>query len=145
MADKCNAADAAALPARLQSLLSAGISSPFFRTPSKPPSPLPHAAMQVVEEFTRRNPDNPLAEYLPALEKVRGKGDSFNGLDGFEDAVQSLSNDTGACMGHAAGEEREACCAGGRRLVVTPGQLPIPPRRPPIHPPTLTLSLPLAA
>ncbi|KAL4458377.1 hypothetical protein ABPG75_013242 [Micractinium tetrahymenae] len=49
--------------------------------------------LMVVEEYTRLKPDNPLARFLPALRKVRGKGDSFSGLSGFEGVVASLAND----------------------------------------------------
>lgn len=51
--------------------------------------------LQVVEEYTRLKPNNPLATYLPALRKVRGKGDVFTGLSGFEAVVKSLAKDQG--------------------------------------------------
>ncbi|KAL4429608.1 hypothetical protein ABPG77_008657 [Micractinium sp. CCAP 211/92] len=49
--------------------------------------------LMVVEEYTRLKPNNPLATYLPALRKVRGKGDVFTGLSGFEAVVKSLAKD----------------------------------------------------
>lgn len=51
----------------------------------------------MVEEYTRIKPNNPLASYLPALRKVRGKGDVFTGLSGFEAVVKSLAKDQGGC------------------------------------------------
>lgn len=50
---------------------------------------------QVVEEFTKLKPNNPLARFLPALRSVAGQGDVFTGLDGFEAAVQQLGEDKG--------------------------------------------------
>ena len=55
--------------------------------------------LQVVQEYTRRKPNNPLARFLPALRRVRGRGDSFSGLNGFERVVQSLGNDPGELGG----------------------------------------------
>lgn len=45
-----------------------------------------HDMLELVEYYTAREPDNPLAAYLPALRRVDG-GDSHEGLDpGFTDA-----------------------------------------------------------
>lgn len=50
---------------------------------------------QVVEEYTRLQPNNTLARFLPALRSVAGRGDRFTGLDGFEAAVKQLASDKG--------------------------------------------------
>ena len=52
-----------------------------------------HAHTQVVQEYTRLKPGNPLARYIRAMKAVKGKGDVFTGLDGFDDVVHSLAND----------------------------------------------------
>ncbi len=60
---------------------------------------------QVVEEYTRLQPNNTLARFLPALRSLAGKGDRFTGLTGFEAAVGQLANDQGkleACDGRGA-------------------------------------------
>lgn len=51
---------------------------------------------QVVEEYTKLKPSNPLAKYLPALRALEGKGDKFTGLTGFDEAVHKLGSDQGA-------------------------------------------------
>lgn len=71
---------------------------------------LPSHFLQVVEEYTWLKPNNPLARFLPALRNVRGKGDVFTGLNGFEAVVKSLTNDQG---GHRLGRGGGVCC---RRL-----------------------------
>nr|WP_237520983.1 chitosanase [Streptomyces sp. SID4925] len=49
--------------------------------------------LQLVEEYTREHPDNPLAAFLPALRKVDG-GDSHKGLDpGFTAAWREAAED----------------------------------------------------
>lgn len=53
------------------------------------------AHVQVVEEYTKLKPNNPLARFLPALRSVAGQGDVFTGLNGFEAAVQQLGEDKG--------------------------------------------------
>jgi chitosanase len=52
----------------------------------------------VVREFTRRKPDNPLAKFLPALERIDAaksgeSNDDVTGLTGFVQAVKSIGND----------------------------------------------------
>ena len=59
--------------------------------------PLTPAAPQVVEEYTRLQPNNTLARFLPALRNLAGKGDRFTGLDGFDEAVRLLGGDPGKC------------------------------------------------
>ncbi len=44
-----------------------------------------HDMLSLVERYTKDHPDNPLAEYLPALRAVDGT-DSHDGLDGFPEA-----------------------------------------------------------
>jgi chitosanase len=53
----------------------------------------------VVREYTRKKPSNPLAKFLPALERIDAAktGESSNditGLTGFIDAVKSLGSDS---------------------------------------------------
>lgn len=66
-------------------------------TPGEPASPSPRHANcpQVVEEYTRLQPNNTLSRFLPALRSVAGRGDRFTGLDGFEAAVKQLASDKG--------------------------------------------------
>lgn len=52
----------------------------------------------VVEEYTKREPNNPLASYLPALQAIEAsrQGESngdVTGLDGFVAAVKSAASD----------------------------------------------------
>jgi len=50
-----------------------------------------HDMLELVEYYTERHPDNPLAEYLPALREVDGT-DSHEGLDpGYTDAWQAAA------------------------------------------------------
>lgn len=50
--------------------------------------------LDLVKLYTDREPDNPLAKYLPALEKVNGS-DSHSGLgSAFEDAWKTAAQDT---------------------------------------------------
>jgi chitosanase len=52
-----------------------------------------HDMLELVREYTKREPDNILAKYLPALEDVDGS-DSHDGLDpGFTDDWQSAADD----------------------------------------------------
>ncbi|KAI7840223.1 hypothetical protein COHA_006005 [Chlorella ohadii] len=51
--------------------------------------------VMVVEEYTRLQPNNTLARFLPALRSLAGKGDRFTGLTGFEAAVGQLANHKG--------------------------------------------------
>lgn len=52
-----------------------------------------HDMLELVELYTDRVPDNPLAEYLPALREVDGS-DSHEGLDpGFTDAWEEAAED----------------------------------------------------
>jgi chitosanase len=48
--------------------------------------------LQLVQHYTQIEPDNPLAEYLPALEAVNGS-DSEEGLDGFAEAWAEAARD----------------------------------------------------
>ncbi len=48
--------------------------------------------LRVVRRYTEQKPDNPLAQYLPALEAVNGT-DSEEGLDGFEEAWAQAAQD----------------------------------------------------
>ncbi len=69
--------------------------------------------MQVVEEYTKLKPNNPLARFLPALRSVAGQGDVFTGLDGFEAAVKQLGEDKGgtgaACLPACLQRAKEGC------------------------------------
>lgn len=56
---------------------------------------IPTAAAQVVDEYTGLKANNTLARWLPALRRLRGKGDRFEGLDGFDAAVRLLASDKG--------------------------------------------------
>jgi chitosanase len=61
--------------------------------------------LDLVREYTRRSPGNPLAEYLPALEAVNGT-DSHDGLDpGFTSAWASAAQDSTFTM--AQEDERD--------------------------------------
>jgi chitosanase len=53
----------------------------------------------IVREYTRRKASNPLAKYLPALERIDAaksgeKNDDISGLTGFAEAVKSVSSDS---------------------------------------------------
>lgn len=91
--------------------------------------PCPNSASQVVEEYTRLKPINPLARFLPALRAVAMRGDSFGGLDGFEAEVKKLANDQGA---HARGGGQAGWQAGCPATAVAaalgcgPNSLPLP-------------------
>lgn len=47
----------------------------------------------VVDEFTKVRPNNPLARFLPALARLKMRGDVFTGLNGFEAEVRKLAKD----------------------------------------------------
>jgi chitosanase len=70
---------------------------------------------QVVEDYTKRKPSNPLARFLPALRAVAGKGDRFTGLNGFDAEVRKLGKDQGGsylpCLSECAGQGQEHCHA----------------------------------
>lgn len=79
---------------------------------SKPSNLSPMHPAQVVEEFTKLKPNNPLARFLPALRSVAGQGDVFTGLDGFEAAVQQLGEDKGGgWKGRLAGVHTGRWCS----------------------------------
>ena len=92
---------------------------------------------QVVDEFTKLKPDNPLAKYLPALCAVRMKGDVFTGLNGFEADVGKLKADPGewaappvlASCNVAHHSLPPACWCGCATLAACPCELRCPPRR----------------
>jgi chitosanase len=49
-------------------------------------------ALEVIKSYSKGNPGNPLAAYIPALEKVEGT-DSTEGLKGYSKAWESVCND----------------------------------------------------
>lgn len=57
----------------------------------------------MVEEYTRLQPNNTLARFLPALQNLAGKGDRFTGLNGFDEAVRLLGGDPGKCTAWGCG------------------------------------------
>ncbi|MFR9728834.1 chitosanase [Saccharopolyspora sp. MS10] len=62
--------------------------------------------LELVEAYTRSEPDNPLAEYLPALREVDGT-DSHEGLDpGFTDAWARAAEDPGFQAAQEAERDR---------------------------------------
>lgn len=54
--------------------------------------------LQVVEEYTKKTPNNPLAQYLDTLRKLAKKeSDDVDDLDGIEDAWKTAARDPAFC------------------------------------------------